>query len=155
VEELREVLAPLASFLDSAFKPSRFNQVPFLRGVYLTSARPQGQPVSQALRRLGQPWAQSAARGGERGGWFARDLFAEIIAGDTNLVIPTSRIAPLPQRLILGGSWSAYWHNGFIYSHDIQKGMDVLEIKDTRTDPAKFKRVWQNNAQTPDNSRDG
>ena len=58
------------------------------------------------------------------------------------------------ERLVLGGSWSAYWHNGFIYSHDIQKGMDVLEIKDTRTDPAKYKRVWQNNAQTQENYRD-
>lgn len=28
-------------------------------------------------------------------------------------------------RLILGGSWSAYWYNGLIYSSDIQKGLDV------------------------------
>jgi len=58
------------------------------------------------------------------------------------------------ERLILGGSWSAYWHNGFIYSHDIQKGMDVLQLKDTRTEPAKYKRTWQFNAQTQENYRD-
>jgi hypothetical protein len=51
-------------------------------------------------------------------------------------------------RLILGGSWSAYWHNGFIYSNDIQKGLDVLELTDKRTDEAKTYRTWQNNAQT-------
>jgi hypothetical protein len=51
-------------------------------------------------------------------------------------------------RLILGGSWSAYWHNGFIYSNDIQKGLDVLELTDKRTDEAKTYRSWQNNAQT-------
>jgi hypothetical protein len=51
-------------------------------------------------------------------------------------------------RLILGGSWSAYWHNGFIYSNDIQKGLDVLELSDERTDSARSYRVWQNNAQT-------
>jgi hypothetical protein len=41
------------------------------------------------------------------------------------------------ERLILGGSWSAYWYNGFIYSNDIQKGFDVLELNDPLTDPAK------------------
>ena len=51
-------------------------------------------------------------------------------------------------QLILGGSWSAYWHNGFIYSNDIQKGLDVLELTDKRTDEAKDVRTWQFNAQT-------
>ncbi len=35
-------------------------------------------------------------------------------------------------RLVLGGSWSAYWYNGYIYSSDIQQGFDVLKL----TDPA-------------------
>ncbi|MEU5878564.1 hypothetical protein [Spirillospora sp. NPDC047279] len=43
-------------------------------------------------------------------------------------------------RLITGGSWSAYYYNGYIYSNDIQKGLDVLDIRDKRTD--KGKRVW-------------
>jgi hypothetical protein len=30
--------------------------------------------------------------------------------------------------LTLGGSWSAYWYNGYIYSSDIIKGLDVLRI---------------------------
>src|SRR5690606_26718236 len=30
------------------------------------------------------------------------------------------------ERLILGGSWSAYWYNGAIISNDIQQGLDVL-----------------------------
>ncbi|GGL91617.1 hypothetical protein GCM10012279_06680 [Micromonospora yangpuensis] len=40
-------------------------------------------------------------------------------------------------RLVLGGSWSAYYHNGFIYSSDIQKGFDVLKIADGRTNNAE------------------
>jgi hypothetical protein len=28
----------------------------------------------------------------------------------------------------VGGSWSAYYYNGFVYSSDIQKGLDVLRI---------------------------
>ncbi|MGH8969179.1 MAG: LVIVD repeat-containing protein [Actinomycetes bacterium] len=31
-------------------------------------------------------------------------------------------------RLVLGGSWSAYWYNGYIYSNDIQKGFDVFQL---------------------------
>lgn len=31
----------------------------------------------------------------------------------------------------LGGSWSAYWYNGYIYSSDITKGLDVLRLTGT------------------------
>ncbi|ANC32216.1 LVIVD repeat-containing protein [Isoptericola dokdonensis] len=34
------------------------------------------------------------------------------------------------ERLILGGSWSAYYYNGYVFSNDIQQGFDVLEISD-------------------------
>ncbi|WP_227748325.1 carbohydrate-binding protein [Oerskovia douganii] len=42
-----------------------------------------------------------------------------------------------PDRLILGGSWSAYWYNGAIISNDIQKGLDVLLLDDPVTNAAK------------------
>ncbi|MDJ0463735.1 hypothetical protein [Streptomyces sp. H27-C3] len=42
--------------------------------------------------------------------------------------------------LVTGGSWSAYYYNGYIYSNDIAKGFDVLKLSDKRTDGAK--RVW-------------
>ena len=38
---------------------------------------------------------------------------------------------------MLGGSWSAYYYNGYIYSNDIQKGFDVFDLRDKRTDPAR------------------
>ena len=44
------------------------------------------------------------------------------------------------ERLILGGSWSAYYYNGYVYSNDIQKGLDVLEV----TDRAAKSRVRMN-----------
>ncbi|OLF19673.1 hypothetical protein BU204_01485 [Actinophytocola xanthii] len=47
-----------------------------------------------------------------------------------------------------GGSWSAYYYNGYIYSSDLGKGFDVLEINDRRTDPAKRVRMDQLNVQT-------
>lgn len=36
---------------------------------------------------------------------------------------------PLPAGQI-GGSWSAYYYNGYIYSNDIQKGFDVIKVDD-------------------------
>ena len=32
------------------------------------------------------------------------------------------------QRLYVGGSWSAYWFNGRIYSSEIARGLDVLRL---------------------------
>jgi hypothetical protein len=51
-------------------------------------------------------------------------------------------------ELVLGGSWSAYWYNGYIYSSDIQKGLDVLQVNDRRIDPAEHNRVGVFNAQS-------
>ncbi|MDN0196499.1 hypothetical protein [Streptomyces sp. S.PNR 29] len=50
--------------------------------------------------------------------------------------------------LVLGGSWSAYYYNGYVYSNDIAKGLDVLKINDRRTDPAKWVRLSELNVQT-------
>lgn len=35
--------------------------------------------------------------------------------------------------LVMGGSWSAYWYNGFIYSSEIARGLDIFELT-----PSKF-----------------
>src|SRR5690606_9278473 len=29
---------------------------------------------------------------------------------------------------VTAGSWSAYWHNGYIYSSEIARGLDILEL---------------------------
>ena len=33
-----------------------------------------------------------------------------------------------PKNLILGGDWSAYWYNGFIYGSEIARGLDVFKL---------------------------
>ncbi|MFQ6171029.1 LVIVD repeat-containing protein [Oryzobacter sp. R7] len=48
----------------------------------------------------------------------------------------------------LGGSWSAYYYNGFVYSSDIQKGFDVLMLKDPTLRTANSVRLREFNAQT-------
>jgi hypothetical protein len=58
-----------------------------------------------------------------------------------------------PKMLILGGSWSAYWYNGHIYSSEIARGLDVLELSPTENltqneiDAAKSVRVSELNVQ--------
>ncbi|WP_460838785.1 LVIVD repeat-containing protein [Nocardioides marmoraquaticus] len=52
------------------------------------------------------------------------------------------------ETLQLGGSWSAYYYNGYIYSNDIQKGLDVLKLKDKRTDSATKVKMKTFNPQT-------
>ncbi len=37
-----------------------------------------------------------------------------------------------PKMLVLGGSWSAYWYNGNIYSSEIARGLDVFELTPTK-----------------------
>ena len=58
-----------------------------------------------------------------------------------------------PNTLVLGGEWSAYWYNGFIYGSEIARGLDVFELTPTRfltqneIDAAKTVRVTELNVQ--------
>jgi hypothetical protein len=38
-----------------------------------------------------------------------------------------------PKMLVLGGDWSAYWYNGYIYASEIARGLDVFQLT-----PSKF-----------------
>ncbi|HTW58726.1 MAG TPA: hypothetical protein VMD99_11375 [Terriglobales bacterium] len=38
-----------------------------------------------------------------------------------------------PKTLVLGGEWSAYWYNGYIYGSEIARGLDVFQLT-----PSKF-----------------
>jgi hypothetical protein len=62
---------------------------------------------------------------------------------------------PLAPTLQLGGSWSAYWYNGYIYSSDIIKGLDVLKITGLEgVSSANFNKLAYLNPQTQDNYKD-
>jgi len=58
-----------------------------------------------------------------------------------------------PKMLVLGGAWSAYWYNGFIYSSEIARGLDVFELTPTKfltqneIDAAKTVQVTELNVQ--------
>src|SRR5215469_193110 len=58
-----------------------------------------------------------------------------------------------PKMLILGGDWSAYWYNGYIYGSEIARGLDVFELTPTQNltqneiDAAKSVHVTEQNVQ--------
>ena len=37
-----------------------------------------------------------------------------------------------PKMLVLGGDWSAYWYNGYIYASEIARGLDVFRLTPTK-----------------------
>jgi hypothetical protein len=59
-----------------------------------------------------------------------------------------------PKMLVMGGSWSAYWYNGHIYSSEIARGLDVFELIPTKNltqneiDAAKSVRMPALNVQS-------
>lgn len=59
-----------------------------------------------------------------------------------------------PKMLVLGGSWSAYWYNGHIYSAEIARGLDILELSPSEQltqneiDAAKTVRFTELNVQS-------
>ncbi len=58
-----------------------------------------------------------------------------------------------PKVLVLGGDWSAYWYNGYIYGSEIARGLDVFELTPSKfltqneIDAAKTVRVSELNVQ--------
>ena len=52
------------------------------------------------------------------------------------------------EELILGGSWSAYWYNGKIFSNDIQQGLDVFKFTEAERLGALKHKVPFLNTQT-------
>jgi hypothetical protein len=58
-----------------------------------------------------------------------------------------------PNMLVLGGHWSSYWYNGYIYASEIARGLDVFELTPTKNltqneiDAAKLVRVSELNVQ--------
>jgi hypothetical protein len=57
------------------------------------------------------------------------------------------------KMLVLGGPWSTYWYNGYIYSSEIARGLDILELtpseflSQNEIDAARSVRVTEFNVQ--------
>jgi hypothetical protein len=61
---------------------------------------------------------------------------------------------PYAKELLLGGTWSSYWYNGYIYGSEIGRGLDVFRLKPSEhlsqneIDAANLVRIDSFNPQT-------
>jgi len=60
---------------------------------------------------------------------------------------PAELPTPPGGRLPLGGAWSSYWYNGFIFESVIQEGLNVFRLMDPRT-KARARQLDHLNPQT-------
>jgi type VI secretion system protein ImpL len=104
-EEITTLARVVSRFAGRAFAPGLYDEVPFLRGVYLASALREGATVSPTLVRLGHAWAQSAVEGsGPAGSWFLRDFFHRLLLHreEQTLTVPTDRVGPRTRAVMFG-----------------------------------------------------
>jgi hypothetical protein len=103
-QEFEDAVHALAHLLRQAFAPSSYGDVPFLRGVYFTSAQREGATLSLLLQRLGHEWARSMVdpQSTAAGGLFTHDVFREIVTGDENLAMPHNWMGPRTRKLVVG-----------------------------------------------------
>jgi hypothetical protein len=102
-QEFDELSRTFAGFLSKAFAKSRYDETPFLRGVYFTSARREGETVPGVAARLGFAYARTPVDGrGPARGIFVRSLFRDMMLEDRELALPAQSAAPRSRRILLG-----------------------------------------------------
>lgn len=88
-EEFRSLREPLRAFVDTLFRQSPYQEAPYFRGFFFTSARQEETPVSRLSRALGFEPLTSGGAGTARN-FFAGDLMSTILPKDRSLVRRTT-----------------------------------------------------------------
>jgi type VI secretion system protein ImpL len=88
-EEFRALARPLRTFAEALLRSNQYDETPWFRGVFFTSAVGEGVPASYLARTLGLEDVPSAAAQSS-GSFFVRDLFSAILPKDRELVRRTN-----------------------------------------------------------------
>lgn len=88
--QVASLAEPINAFLDGAFRGSRIDQAPFLRGVYLTSATQVGAPLDRLAGALARSFGIDQKRAGSPAGargraYFLSRLVRDVILGEALL----------------------------------------------------------------------
>ncbi|WP_300042630.1 type VI secretion system membrane subunit TssM [uncultured Paracoccus sp.] len=88
--QVDQLTAPLKVLIEAAFGESRYEESPWLRGIYLTSATQEGSPIDQMLVGIAGSLGLSAPapeqrRHGEKRSFFLRNLLTELIFPEAGL----------------------------------------------------------------------
>jgi type VI secretion system protein ImpL len=88
-EEFRALTRPLRTFAEALLRANQYDETPWFRGVFFTSAVGEGAPASYLARTLGLEDVPSAVPQ-STGSFFVRDLFSAILPKDRELVRRTN-----------------------------------------------------------------
>jgi type VI secretion system protein ImpL len=104
---LLKLEAPLKGFVDAVFGETRYDEAPWLRGVYLTSATQEGSPIDRLVGELSGAFglpveAPQARRHGERRSYFLRRLLTDVVFREAGLGFFDARAEQRRRRLWQG-----------------------------------------------------
>lgn len=88
--QLNQLTGPLKVLTEAVFGESRYEESPWLRGVYFTSATQEGSPIDRMVVGIARSLGLSAPppeqrRHGERRSFFLRNLLTELIFPEAGL----------------------------------------------------------------------
>ncbi|MBU3031509.1 type VI secretion system membrane subunit TssM [Paracoccus marinaquae] len=88
--QLDQLTGPLKVLIDAAFGESRYEESPWLRGIYLTSATQEGSPIDQMIVGIAGSLGLSAPppeqrRHGDKRSFFLRNLLTDLIFPEAGL----------------------------------------------------------------------
>lgn len=88
--QVERLEAPLKLLVETVFGESRYEEAPWLRGFYLTSAAQEGSPIDRMLSEMAGAYGLRAdppprRTAGEQRSYFLRDLLAEVIFPEAGL----------------------------------------------------------------------
>jgi type VI secretion system protein ImpL len=87
-EEFDDIKQGLSTFVKTTFSVNPYQEMPVLRGLFFSSGRQDGNPVSHFSRSLGFSAPQESLPGTARG-LFLHDFFAKVLPKDRHLLTPT------------------------------------------------------------------
>ncbi|MFZ4858663.1 MAG: type VI secretion protein IcmF/TssM N-terminal domain-containing protein [Desulfuromonadaceae bacterium] len=109
-DEFANLKSGLQTFITAAFQESRYQDTPFLRGVFFSSGKQEGTPFSHFLNSLGLVSDRDVLPGTSKG-LFLHDFFDKVLPRDRKLFAPTTRVKEwqsLTKNLGLT-SWIIVW----------------------------------------------
>jgi type VI secretion system protein ImpL len=87
-EEFRQIRKGLESFTNGVFVRDVYRESPVFRGVYFTSARQSGAPLSHFVKKLGFNEKKRPNTPSDQS-YFLRDFFATLLPADRRIFVPT------------------------------------------------------------------
>ncbi|MEJ1408776.1 MAG: type VI secretion system membrane subunit TssM [Candidatus Sedimenticola sp. (ex Thyasira tokunagai)] len=108
-QEMAALKEPINRFIGEIFRPSRYQERPLLRGVYLTSGTQEGTPIDRLMGNLAASFGLDRinlpAFSGRGRSYFIQDLFRAVAFPEANLV-GTNRGAELRRAWLQRGAYA-------------------------------------------------